>query len=112
MTNLRPVRGKVVPGETIPPNVFIPCDCVLCRESQESEFVVTYARVLIDLMVFRRVRRERSSIRGNCKRRRSLNPALESSMSISTQDWQSLSQGRISLSPSSRRVLWRILPFW
>ena len=59
MTNLKPVRVKVVQGEAIPPNEFIPCDCTVCRQSQESEFVVTYARVLIDLMVFRRAcRRE------------------------------------------------------
>jgi len=60
MTNLKPVRVKVVPGEAIPPHEFLPCDCVVCRQSQESEFVVTYARVLIDMMVFRRAwRRER-----------------------------------------------------
>ncbi len=54
MTNLKPVRVKVVQGEAIPPHEFIPCDCAVCRQSQESEFVVTYARVLIDMMVFRR----------------------------------------------------------
>jgi hypothetical protein len=56
MTNLKPVRVKVVQGEAIPPHEFIPCDCAACRESQESEFVVTYARVLIEIemMVFRR----------------------------------------------------------
>jgi len=52
MTNLKPVRVKVGHGEAIPPHEFIPCDCVTCRESQESEFVVTYARVLIELMGF------------------------------------------------------------
>jgi hypothetical protein len=60
MTNLKPLRVKVVQGEAIPPHEFIPCDCAACRQSQESEFVVTYARVLIDMMVFRRAwRRER-----------------------------------------------------
>jgi hypothetical protein len=60
MTNLKPLRVKVVQGEAIAPHEFIPCDCAVCRQSQESEFVVTYARVLIDMMVFRRAwRRER-----------------------------------------------------
>ena len=56
MTNLKPVRVKVVQGEAISPHEFIPCDCAACRESQESEFVATYARVLIEIemMVFRR----------------------------------------------------------
>jgi hypothetical protein len=58
MTNLKPVRVKVVQGEAIPPHEFIPCDCVICRQSQASEFVVPYARVLMDMMVFRRALRE------------------------------------------------------
>ena len=36
MTNLKPVRVKVVQGEAISPHEFIPCDCAACRESQES----------------------------------------------------------------------------
>ncbi len=58
MPNLKPLRVKVVHGEAIPPHEFIPCDCAVCRQSQESEFVVTYARVLIDTMVFRRALRK------------------------------------------------------
>jgi len=57
MTNLKPVRGRVVDGDVIPPKVFIPCDCEVCRRSQSSEFVVKYARILVDLMTFRRVSR-------------------------------------------------------
>ena len=57
MTNLKPARGRVIHGEAIPPQVCIQCDCVICRESQAPEFVVTYARVLIDLMAFRRTLR-------------------------------------------------------
>jgi hypothetical protein len=56
MANLKPLRVKVVRGKAIPPHEFIQCDCAVCRQSQESEFVVTYARVLIEIemMVFRR----------------------------------------------------------
>jgi hypothetical protein len=31
MTNLKPLRVKVVQGEAIPPHEFIPCDCAVCR---------------------------------------------------------------------------------